>query len=88
MRGQKQYNVYCSPCHGFTGLGDGRVTPRFPEVPSLMSSKIKGWKDGEIFHMITMGRGRMYPFANQIMPEDRWAIINYVRLLQNKNKGN
>ncbi len=81
-RGQDQYNAYCAVCHGYTGNGDGPVTPRFPDVPSLNSEKIKAWKDGEIFHIITMGRARMYPYAAQVEPNDRWAIIRYVRLLQ------
>lgn len=85
-RGQKEYNTYCAVCHGNTGLGDGPVTPRLSAVPSLMTDKIKGWKDGEIFHIVTMGRARMLPFSAQIPAEDRWAIIHYVRLLQANHK--
>ncbi len=85
-RGRKEYNTFCSPCHGFTGLGDGAITPRLSAVPSVVSTKIKGWSDGEVYHIITMGRGRMYSFASQILPEDRWAIINYLRLLQNRKE--
>ena len=81
-RGQKQYNTFCAVCHGYTGLGDGPVTPRLAEVPSLMSPQIRSWKDGEFYHIITMGRGRMLPYSAQILPEDRWAIIHYIRLLQ------
>ncbi len=81
-RGQKQYNIYCSVCHGFTGLGDGSVTPRLADVPSLVNTKIRNWKDGEIYHIMTMGRGRMLPYSAQVLPQDRWAIIQYIRLLQ------
>ncbi len=84
-RGQKQYNTYCAVCHGYTGYGDGPVTPMLAEVPSLMNQKIRSsWKDGEIYHIITMGRGRMLPYAAQILPKDRWAIISYIRLLQSR----
>ena len=82
-RGQKQYNTFCAVCHGYTGLGDGPVTPRLSEVPTLMSPKIRSWKDGEFYHIITMGRGRMLSYSAQIpQTEDRWALIHYIRLLQ------
>ncbi len=81
-RGQKQYNIYCAVCHGYTGMGDGPVTPRLSNVPSLVSPTIRQWGDGEIYHIITMGRARMLPYAAQILPKDRWAIVRYVRLLQ------
>ena len=81
-RGQKQYNTFCAVCHGYTGLGDGPVSPRLSEVPSLMSSQVRSWKDGEFYHIITMGRGRMLSYGAQVLPEDRWAIIHYIRLLQ------
>ena len=84
-RGQKQYNIYCAACHGYTGRGDGPVTPMLSEVPSLLSKQIRfSWKDGEIYHIITVGRGRMLPYAAQIAEEDRWAIISYIRLLQSR----
>ncbi|MCR9144950.1 MAG: cytochrome c [bacterium] len=85
-RGQKEYNAYCAVCHGYTGMGDGPVTPRFPDIPAVVSPTIMNWKDGEIFHIVTMGRARMYPYAAQINPEDRWSIVHYVRLLQEKRK--
>ena len=81
-RGQDRFNIYCAVCHGYTGHGDGPVTPRFANVPSLMSAKIKNWRDGEIFHIITMGRGRMTPYAAQTSVNDRWSMIHYLRVLQ------
>ena len=81
-RGQKQYNTFCAVCHGYTALGDGPVSPRLADVPSLITPKIRSWKDGEFFHIVTMGRGRMLPYSAQIPPQDRWAIIRYIRLLQ------
>ncbi len=81
-RGQVVYNSQCAVCHGYLGYGDGPVTLHFPNVPSLQSAIIKNWSDGEIFHMITMGRGRMFPFSAQIIVEDRWNTIHYIRYLQ------
>lgn len=86
-RGQKSYNTQCAVCHGYQGDGDGPVTPRFADIPAINNARIKAWKDGEIFHMITVGRGRMKPFVAQIEVEDRWAIVHYLRLLQNKKAG-
>ena len=86
-RGQNRFEVFCAVCHGHTGLGDGPVVPRFPAPPSLIDTNgntaaTKSWSDGMFFHMITSGRGRMKGFAAQLEPEDRWAIVHYLRLLQ------
>ena len=83
-RGQKQYNIYCALCHGNTGKGDGSIVPRFGPVNSLVNDTVKGWEDGRIFHMITVGRARMKPYAAQMSAPDRWAVIHYIRLLQGK----
>lgn len=87
-RGQKQYNIYCAVCHGYQGHGDGPVSPRFANIPALAGPKsnVLGWEDGRFFHIITVGRARMYSYAAQISPEDRWAIIHYIRLLQKNSK--
>ena len=84
--GEQKYQTYCSPCHGVQGLGNGSVVgpyPRFATAPpSVVSSKIKTWTDGQLYHIITMGRGVMGSYAYQIEPEDRWKLIAYVRKLQ------
>ncbi|EMJ86623.1 c-type cytochrome [Leptospira meyeri] len=86
MIGEKRYQTYCTPCHGVRGLGNGTVVgpaPRFEgPVPTLVSDNVKGWTDGQIYHIITMGRGRMGSYAYQIEPEDRWKLIAYIRKLQ------
>lgn len=83
-RGQEQYTIHCSVCHGHKADGKGAVTPRFAGVPSLINTRISNWNNGRIFHIITMGRARMKPFAAQIEAKDRWALIYYLRLLQKK----
>ena len=95
-RGQDQFNVFCSPCHGnsggnaATGRGNGSVVPRFPErdIPSLVGPKANapGMKDGEIFHIVTVGRNAMKAYEAQVPVADRWAIIHYLRLLQRPAK--
>lgn len=85
-RGEERYQIYCSPCHGVRGAGNGNVVgpyPRFVQPPpALVSDKIKGWTDGQIYHIITKGRGLMGSYAYQIEPEDRWKLILYIRKLQ------
>lgn len=81
-RGQTMYNTYCIVCHGPNGEGDGSVVPKFPRPPSLQSDKVRGWSDGRIYHVVTMGQNLMPSYASQVAPADRWALIQYIRALQ------
>jgi mono/diheme cytochrome c family protein len=81
-RGQKVYMNTCVVCHGPQGDGQGYIVPLFPMPPSLHSAKVRGWPDGRIFHVITRGQNLMPSYASQILPEDRWAVIHYVRALE------
>jgi mono/diheme cytochrome c family protein len=81
MRGKELFNTFCIVCHGEYGEGDGYVVPMFPRPPSLQSDKIKGYTDGRIYHVITMGQNLMPSYASQILQQDRWAIIHYLRVL-------
>lgn len=81
-RGQKIYNIYCTTCHGPRGLGDGPVVDPFPIPKSLHSPDMLRWGDGHLFHVITKGQGVMPAYAQQVQPEDRWAVIHYIRALQ------
>ncbi len=85
-RGQERFNIYCSPCHGRTGDGQGMVMPpRYQGMvppPSYMEDRIRFMPDGEIFNTITLGIRTMPSYRHQVMPEDRWAIIAYIRALQ------
>jgi mono/diheme cytochrome c family protein len=81
-RGQRIYMNYCVVCHGEKGDGQGYIVPKFPMPPSLFSAKVRGWNDARIFHVITRGQNLMPSYASQILPEDRWAAIHYVRVLQ------
>ncbi len=82
VRGQALYNTYCIVCHGVAGEGDGTVVPKFPRPPSLQSDKVRGWSDGRIYHVISVGQNLMPSYASQIATADRWAVIHYIRALQ------
>ena len=82
-RGRERFNIYCSPCHGRTGQGDGMVVRRgYRRPPSYHQDRLRSAPVGHFFDVITNGFGAMPDYAAQITPEDRWAIIAYVRALQ------
>lgn len=82
-RGQQRYNVFCAPCHGLAGDGNGVVVQRgFPAPPSLHQDRLRDAPVGHYFDVITNGFGRMYPYDYRIPVEDRWAIVAYIRALQ------
>lgn len=82
-RGMSRYNIFCSPCHSRTGDGWGMVVQRgFKRPPSFHEARLKVAPVSHFFNVITNGIGMMSGYASQIPPEDRWAIIAYVRALQ------
>jgi mono/diheme cytochrome c family protein len=81
-KGKSKYLTFCSPCHGNFARGDSRLQGQFPNPPTLHSDKVHNWPDGRIYHVITEGQNAMPSYAPQISPEERWAIINYIRVLQ------
>lgn len=81
-RGQRVFMTHCVVCHGPKGDGQGYIVPRFPMPPSLLTPRVSGWPDGRIYHIITRGGSLMPSYAPQILPEDRWAVIHYVRALE------
>jgi mono/diheme cytochrome c family protein len=78
-RGQQRYTIYCQPCHGAQADSTGGI---MTSVANLMDPRIIKLNDGEIFNTITYGKTTMMGYASQINPEDRWAIVAYVRALQ------
>jgi mono/diheme cytochrome c family protein len=82
-RGQQRFNIYCSPCHGRTGLGDGMVVRRgYRRPPSFADERLRQAPIGHFFDVMTNGFGAMPDYAAQIKVTDRWAIAAYVRALQ------
>ena len=85
-RGQERYTVFCAPCHGAQGDGNG-VTKKLgmAVIGNLHDKRMVEMADGEIFNVVTHGKLPtllMPSYASQIPVEDRWAIIAYVRALQ------
>jgi mono/diheme cytochrome c family protein len=82
-RGRARYNVYCSPCHDYAGSGNGMVVQRgFPPPPSYHIERLVRAPAGHFFDVISNGYGAMYSYAARVTPEDRWAIVAYIRALQ------
>lgn len=84
-RGQATYEAFCLVCHGASGRGDGPIIPKFPNPPNLLLEEARSLTDGEMFHIITLGRKKMASYASQVSWADRWRVILYVRSLQRGN---
>ncbi len=97
-RGQERFNIYCTPCHGYSGAGNGTVNQRALELVSNVEGPVNGtvWVAakslhdatvsvqpvGQLFNTVTNGVRNMAGYGSQIPIEDRWAIVSYVRALQ------
>lgn len=82
-RGQERYNIYCAPCHGYSGEGDGMIVQRgFPQPTSFHEQRLLDAPVGYYYNAIAEGFGRMYSYASRVPVEDRWAIAGYVKALQ------
>lgn len=91
-QGKALYEMYCDHCHGAKAGGDGKVgagitvdgkeKSAYPGVANLTGAAYKNITEGHIFHVITYGKGLMWPHGSQVSPEDRWKIAKYVKTLQ------
>jgi len=82
-RGQERFNIYCAPCHGRAGMGDGMVVQRgYRRPPRLDDQRLRESPVGHFFDVMTNGFGAMPDYAVQVRPRDRWAIAAYIRALQ------
>lgn len=87
-RGRERYNICCSPCHDYTGSGNGMIVQRgFPSPPSFHLDRLRQAPAGHFFEVITNGVGLMYSYAARVAPEDRWRIAAYIRALQLSQHG-
>lgn len=83
LRGQERYNIFCAPCHDQVGTGQGMIVRRGLRAPaSFHIDRLRETPEGTFFEHITKGFGVMPDYAQQITPEDRWAIVAYIRALQ------
>lgn len=82
--GKLAYETTCIVCHGADGSGNGYVVGdnKYPNPPSLLTSRARDFSDGHLYHIVTHGQARMWSYKSQLHPEERWAVINYVRALQ------
>jgi hypothetical protein len=82
-RGEERYKIFCTPCHGLQGDGNGMISVRgMKHPPSFHQDRLRQAPNGYFFDNITNGFGAMYGYSAQIPPRDRWAIVAYVRALQ------
>ena len=82
-RGRERFDIYCAPCHGRTGDGNGMIRQRgFPAPPSYHIDRLRQAPAGHFFDVMTRGYGIMYSSASRLEPADRWAIAAYIRALQ------
>ena len=81
-RGKQVYDTICTVCHGPKGEGDGPIIGRFPNPPSLLAAHARALPDGQIVHIVSRGQGIMPAHAAQVLLEDRWRVILYLRQLQ------
>ena len=83
VRGQERYEIFCTPCHGSLGYGDGMVVRRgMKQPPSLHIDRLRDAPLGYTYDVIANGYGAMYSYASRIPVKDRWAIAAYIRALQ------
>ncbi len=82
-RGQERYQIYCQPCHGLAGYGDGLIVKRgLSAPPSYHLERLRNAADGHLYDVIANGYGSMYSYGGRVPTQDRWAIVAYIRALQ------
>lgn len=85
-RGQERFDIYCSPCHGRIGDGKGMISQRGFNVQrpigNYHTDRLRKMPVGHFYDVITNGYGAMYSYASRVEPQDRWAIVAYIRALQ------
>lgn len=88
QRGRERFTIYCQPCHGALGDGQG-VTKAFGmgATPTYHDDRLRKMPEGEIFNTITLGKNTMASYADKLTPDERWAVILYVRALQRAHLG-
>lgn len=76
--GKALFQTYCAVCHGAQGRGDGPISGKIPPPPSYVSDRLMQFPPGRIFHVITLGTGKMPSYASQLSFDERWKIVTYV----------
>ena len=85
-RGQDRFRIYCTPCHGQLGNGEGMIAHRGFQlrrpVGNYHTERLRNMPVGHFYDVMTNGYGAMYSYASRIEPQDRWAVVAYIRALQ------
>jgi mono/diheme cytochrome c family protein len=85
--GKALFETYCAVCHGAQGKGDGPISSKIPPPPSYLSDRLMEFAPGRIFHVVTLGTGKMPSYATQLSASERWKIVTYVHtVLQGKQE--
>lgn len=86
LRGQERFNIYCTPCHGRLGDGNGMIAKRGLQLrrppASYHTDRLRKMPIGHFYDVMTNGYGVMFSYASRVEPQDRWAIAAYIRALQ------
>ncbi|MGE5189176.1 MAG: c-type cytochrome [Gemmatimonadota bacterium] len=84
LRGKELFGIFCVPCHGEGGAGDGPVGKKYVPAPADLraGSPVMGLSDGQLFVIVSSGLGGMPAFRADLPPNDRWRVIAYVRTLK------
>ena len=87
-RGRNRYDMFCAPCHGRLGDGNG-ITKLYGmgATPTYHDDRLRQMSEGEIYNTITNGKNTMYPYGDRVSVPDRWAIVAYLRALQRAQQG-
>jgi len=87
-RGQQGYIIYCAPCHGALGDGNG-ITKQYGmgATPTYHDDRLRQIADGDLYNTITNGKNNMLSYADKLTPDERWAVVAYVRALQRAQAG-
>jgi len=81
--GQSRFNIFCAPCHGRDGYGNGIVVQRgYPKPPSVHNQRLRSVVDRHLYIVTEKGLGKMPPYGSVTSSRDRWAIVSYIRALQ------
>lgn len=88
QQGREKFEIFCKVCHGSTGDGNG-ITKQYgiSATPSYHDDRIRSMHEGEIFNTITHGKNTMFPYGDKLSPQERWAVVAYVRCLQRAQMG-
>ena len=76
--GKALFQTYCAVCHGMQGKGDGPISDKIPPPPSYLSERLMQFPPGRIFHVMTLGTGKMPSHASQLSFDERWKVVTYV----------